>query len=104
VETTLSERFRILLKEQCLKQAELADALGVSANYISLLVHGRKTQVSLTLAKLVEALYGYTAEWLITGNGVKNRADVLRQQAMERIMKMGSMDLIKLQDFIRHED
>ena len=59
--TTLAERIKIIIKEQNLKQSEFADALGVSANYISLLVTGRKNNVSLTFAKLIDALFGYPA-------------------------------------------
>ena len=35
MDTTLAARFRMILEEQRLKQTELAEALGVSANYIS---------------------------------------------------------------------
>ena len=95
MDTTLAARFRMILEEQRLKQTELAEALGVSANYISLLARGKKTQVSPTLAKLVEALYGYSAEWVMTG------PERLRRQAMERIMQMTAEDLLRLKDFIR---
>lgn len=42
MDTTLAARFRMILEEQRLKQTELAEALGVSANYISLLARGKK--------------------------------------------------------------
>ncbi len=101
MDNTLANRIQTILKEQHLKQIELAKALGVSANYISILVMGRKTQVSLTLAKLIESLYGYSAEWVMTGKGVKNIADLLRQQAVERIMEMDNTSLMKLKEFLK---
>ena len=82
-------------------QEFVAEALGVSANYISLLARGKKTQVSPTLAKLVEALYGYSAEWVMTGQGPAGGPERLRRQAMERIMQMTAEDLLRLKDFIR---
>lgn len=100
MKTELSDRIRIILEEQHLKQMELAEALGVSANYISLLAGGKKTRVSLTLAKLLESLYGYSTEWVMTGEGVKNKAEYMRRQAMERIMKMDIEDLMKIKEFI----
>ena len=100
METTLAERFRTILSERHLKQTELAEALGVSANYISLLVHGRKKQISLTLAKLVESLYGYSAQWVMCGSGAKCSTEQLRQQAVKQIMKMDLDTLIKLKNFI----
>ena len=101
MDTTLAARFRMILEEQRLKQTELAEALGVSTNYISLLARGKKTQVSPTLAKLVEALYGYSAEWVMTGQGPAGGPERLRRQAMERIMQMTAEDLLRLKDFIR---
>lgn len=101
METNLAKRIRIILEEQHLKQIELAEDLGVSTNYISLLANGRKDKVSLTLAKLVEALYGYTSEWVMTGNGIKSRTEQLRQRAVDMIMNMDTTELIKLKDFIR---
>ena len=101
MDTTLAARFRMILEEQRLKQTELAEALGVSANYISLLARGKKTQVSPTLAKLVEALYGYSAELGMTGQGPAGGPERLRRQAMERIMQMTAEDLLRLKDFIR---
>ena len=96
MDTTLAARFRMILEEQRLKQTELAEALGVSANYISLLARGKKTQVSP-----VEALYGYSAEWVMTGQGPAGGPERLRRQAMERIMQMTAEDLLRLKDFIR---
>lgn len=102
METALSQRIKFILKEQNLKQTELAQALGVSSNYISLLAGGKKTAVSLTLAKLIEALYGYSAQWVLYGENSRfEREEALRRRAIEKIQEMGEGDLIKLQELLK---
>lgn len=101
MESALSERIRTILREQNLKQTELAAALGVSTNYISLLANGRKTGVSLTLAKLIESLYDYPAEWVMTGiDGRAEREEELRRAATLKIQEMGEAELLKLKEYI----
>ncbi|MEA5012437.1 MAG: helix-turn-helix transcriptional regulator [Angelakisella sp.] len=101
MENVLSQRIRTILQEQNLKQTELAAALGVSNNYISLLANGKKTGVSLTLAKLIESLYGYPAEWVMTGqDDHTRREELLRRAAIEKIQKMNEIELMKLKEFI----
>ena len=95
----LSKRIKKILFEQNLKQKELASALGVSGNYISLLVNGKKTNVSLTLAKLIESLYGYSANWVLTGDFSENMDDI-RNAAIEKIMEMNTDELLRLKKFI----
>lgn len=101
MDTALSQRIRIILKEQKIKQTELAEALGVSTNYISLLANGRKTGVSLTLAKLIESLYGYSAEWVMTGSDSRSeREEALRRAAIEKIQDMDERALLRLKEYI----
>ena len=97
--TTLSERIKIIIKEQNLKQSEFADALGVSANYISLLVTGRKKNVSLTFAKLIDALFGYPAKWVLTGEIDENDSNI-RHRIIQIISKMPENELLKLEQFL----
>ncbi|MBO1679022.1 helix-turn-helix transcriptional regulator [Bittarella massiliensis] len=94
---------RTVLREQGLKQVELAEQLGVSANYISLLVNGKKQKVSLTLAKLIESLYGYPAEWIMEGEGAGRRVELLRQRVLNRVLEMGVEDLLQLRAFLEKE-
>lgn len=100
MQTTLSERIRKILDEQNLKQTEFAEALGVSVNYISLLANGKKTNISLTLAKLIDALYGYPATWVMEGTLSRDKTEYLRKYAVEQIMKMDEYELGKLEKFI----
>ncbi len=98
--STLAERIKEILKEQKLKEKELAKALGVSDNYISLLATGRKTQVSLTLAKLLEALYGYSTEWILTGEGDRVDKTILQEKAKKKIDELEGPELLKLQKLL----
>ena len=97
--TTLAERIKIIIKEQNLKQSEFADALGVSANYISLLVTGRKNNVSLTFAKLIDALFGYPANWVLTGEFDESDSNI-RHRIIQIISKMPENELLKLEQFL----
>lgn len=98
--STLSERIRIILETEGLKQAELASSLGVSTNYISLLAGGRKTKISLTLAKLIEALYGYDARWIMTGDIDRSNSELLRRFVLYRVKNMDAAQLLQLEKFI----
>lgn len=101
MESALSQRIRTILKEQGLKQTALAAALGVSSNYISLLANGKKNTVSLTLAKLIESLYGYSAQWVLTGiDSQAEREEALRRAAIEKIQEMDEAELLRLKEYI----
>ena len=63
----LGERVSLILKEQHLKKKEFARATGITPNYVSLITMGRVETCSRTLALLIEKIYGYSADWLLTG-------------------------------------
>ena len=50
----LSERIRLILKENHLKQKELAKELGVTESYISAILNERNPRISQALATLIE--------------------------------------------------
>ena len=64
---SLSERIRMILKENHLKQKELARELGVTESYISAILNRRNTNVSQALATLIEEKYGYNSQWILNG-------------------------------------
>ena len=102
--STLAKRIRTILEEQDLRQTELAEALGVSVNYISLLANGKKTTVSLTLAKLIESLYGYSALWVINGpTPDQKNEEELRRAVLERIATLSMDDLLEIEQFLEKE-
>ena len=97
----LADRIKRVLAEQGIRQAELAAALGVSPNYISLLTTGKKQNISLTFAKLVESLYGYSAAWMLTGDSsIYTARENMRKQAIDRILDMNEEELKALKQFM----
>ena len=68
---SLGERIKTIMNERHIKQVEFAKTLGISANYVNLLVNNKKANISDPLAKLIEETYGYSACWLVKGVGNK---------------------------------
>lgn len=64
----VNERFKLIRKELKKKQSEMAAELGVSRSHISNIEAGRE-RISLTVIKLLSALYDINEEWLLTGDG-----------------------------------
>jgi len=67
----LRDRLKIILKENNLKQKDLASVIGVTESYISAIINGRNNNISQHLANLIEEKYGYGAQWILTGEGSK---------------------------------
>ncbi|WP_286167064.1 helix-turn-helix transcriptional regulator [Clostridium sp. D33t1_170424_F3] len=104
---TLGERIKTILSERNIKQVEFATALGVSANYINQLVNGKKTSISDTLAKLIEETYGFSAQWVMTGEGEKNLTPPLstaKIQFMKKLKKMPDDEVAALLAFANSLD
>ena len=68
---TLSARINLILKEQKLKKVTFAKTLGVSDNYIYMLTaaSSRLNSIGGAMALLIEEKYGYSARWVLTGEG-----------------------------------
>lgn len=79
----LSARIRLILKENNLKQKELAKEIGVTESYISALLNGRNTNISQALATLIEEKYGYSSSWLLQESGPKIKVHGKRQTLTE---------------------
>ncbi len=65
----LSERLAIIIVGSGMKQKEFAASIGVTENYISLLLNNKKGCISNSLAKLIEEMYGFSADWILYGEG-----------------------------------
>lgn len=86
--STIGDRINYILREKNMKQVEFAHTLGVSSNYICLLVNQRKQAISEPLAKLIEEQYGYSAEWLMTGEGeshAMSEASLIKRKLIKQI-------------------
>ncbi len=88
---SLGQRMQTILQEQKIKQVEFARELGISANYVNLIVKGKKGTISAPLAKLIEESYGYSAQWVLTGSGEKFSAAALTAEKAEILKKIQKM-------------
>ncbi|MEG2584605.1 MAG: helix-turn-helix transcriptional regulator [Oscillospiraceae bacterium] len=88
----LSERIKLILQEKHLKQVEFGKVLGVSANYINLIVNGKKDNISDTLAKLIEETYGYSSNWIMTGKGDSLVIKDLSSNKLETIKRIKKLN------------
>jgi len=101
---TLGERIQTILKERSIKQVEFAKVLGISANYVNLLVNDKKTKISDTLAKLIEETYGYSAEWLLEGVGERfsdTSVSASKSEILKRIQKMTDSEIKATLAFVK---
>lgn len=85
---TLGQRIGCILNEKSLKQVDFANTLGITSNYVNLLVNGKKVTISDTLAKLIEETYGYSSKWVKDGAGEKLVANDLTHIKLETIKKI----------------
>ena len=67
----LRERISEIIKENRLKQKELAALMGVTESYVSTLLSGRNRNISVSVANLIEEKLGYSARWLLYGEEPK---------------------------------
>lgn len=65
----LKDRLQVILDEQHLKQKDLASTIKVTESYISNMLKGKRNNISEALAMLIEQTYGYSAQWILTGEG-----------------------------------
>lgn len=73
-----------------------ARALGISANYVYLLTSGRKTTISETLAKLIESIYGYSADWVRFGAREEGEGAPLYDLQEDTVQKIRRLDYTEL--------
>ena len=65
----LKDRLQIILNEQDIKQKDLANTIKVSESYVSNMLKGKRKNISESLASLIEQKYGYSAQWILYGEG-----------------------------------
>ena len=101
--TSLNDRIKIILAENKITQVEFAKTLGISPNYVYKIVSGKKESISDTLAKLIEERYGYSAYWILTGNGNKQAENDLtakKATIIKKIQVMSSSEVNAVLAFI----
>jgi transcriptional regulator with XRE-family HTH domain len=95
---SISGRIALILNELELPQKAFAIRLGVSRNYINLVVNGKSTSISDTLMLLIEKKFGYSAKWIKTGNGKKIVFSPIVQTAKTVCHTARCKELIKMID------
>lgn len=104
---TTGERIKIILNEKQIKQVDFAKKLGVSANYVNLLVNNKKDSISETLAKLIEETYGYSSNWIISGSEPKficNDMSYLKTETINKIKRMSDDEVMAILAFVNSFD
>lgn len=107
----LKERISVIIKENHLKQKELAALMGVTESYVSTLLSGRNRNISVSVANLIEEKLGYNAQWLLSGDEPKykqlsknpNLSDVHRQVILQ-LEKMPESEIKAVLAFINSLD
>lgn len=103
----LKDRLRIILDEQNIKQKELAEAIKVTESYVSNMLKGKRNNISESLALLLEQKYGYSAHWILTGEGEShitqsNNANLspTKKRLIAEIEKMSDSEIDAIKIFI----
>ena len=107
----LKERISVIIKENHLKQKELAALMGVTESYVSTLLSGRNRNISVSVANLIEEKLGYNAQWLLSGDEPKykqlsknpNLSDIHRQVILQ-LEKMPESEIRAVLAFINSLD
>jgi transcriptional regulator with XRE-family HTH domain len=90
----LNERISEIIKENSLKQKELASMLGVTESYISALLKRTNINPSKSFANLIEEKLGYSANWVLTGEEPKFKKSTysgisdIHKRAISQLEKM----------------
>ena len=103
----LKERISIIIKENHLKQKELAALMGVTEGYVSALLSGRNRNISASVANLIEEKLGYNAHWILSGEEPKykkvsknpNLSDIHRR-VISQLEKMSDEEIKAVLAFI----
>lgn len=104
---TLGQRIKLILKEQKIKQIDFAKTLGISANYVNLIVNDKKHTISDTLAKLIEETYGYSSQWILNETGDKlsqNDLTFEKTEILKKIQKMSDNEVKAVLAFVNTLD
>lgn len=107
----LKERISAIIKENHLKQKELAALMGVTESYVSTLLSGRNRNIPVSVANLIEEKLGYNAQWLLSGDEPKykqlsknpNLSDIHRQVILQ-LEKMPESEIRAVLAFINSLD
>lgn len=104
----LKDRLRLIVQEQKLRQKDLAATIKVTESYVSNMLNGKRSNISEALALLIEQAYGYSAHWILTGEGDRyalssdehSQLSPTKKRLIAKIEKMSDQDLEAVNVFI----
>lgn len=103
----LKDRLQLILDERHLKQKDLASTIKVTESYVSNMLKGKRSNISESLAMLIEQTYGYSAQWILTGEGDRysTQANIpelssTKKRVIAEIEKMSEAELDAVKVFI----
>jgi len=103
----LSDRMRTIINECGLKQKAFAKSINVTDSYISKLIRD-ESGMSCRTAMIIEQLYGYSKDWIITGKEPKKPAGRsrsltnLQRKIITEVEQMSEDELQALSAFIEY--
>ena len=107
----LKDRLQILLDEQNIKRKDFACTIKVTEGYVSNILNGKRDHISDSLALLIEQKYGYSAQWILTGEGeryaLQSRVPHLsptKKRLIAQIEKMSDSEINAIKVFIESLD
>lgn len=102
----LSDRIRLIISENGLKQKEFAQSIQVTESYISKLLRD-ESGVSPSTATLIEERYGYSADWILDGRepkmstkGANAALTPVQRRVIADIEQMDDKELAAVKAFI----
>lgn len=102
----MSDRIRLIISENSLKQKEFAKSINVTESYISKLLRG-ESGLSNSTATLIEERYGYSIGWILNGTEPKmsQRSKIkdlspIQRKVISDIEQMDETDLAAVKAFI----
>ena len=102
----LSDRIKLIIKENALKQKQFAKSINVTESYISKLLRN-ESGLSNSTATLIEELYGYSIDWIINGNEPKMSSKsklkdltLIQKKVISDIEQMNDAELAAVRAFI----
>ncbi len=106
----LSNRIKLIISENGLKQKEFAKSINVTESYISKLLRD-ESGLSNSTANLISERYGYSVDWILEGTEPKltqksklKDLTPIQRKVISEIEQMEEADLIAVKAFISSLD
>ena len=101
----VSDNLHTIIGELNTSQTNFAREIGTSFTYVNMLLNGKRFKISKTLARLIEELFGYSADWIRKnkGNKMKDWFTAFRKEHpdfIENVKKLKPNEIKLVMEFI----